>query len=139
MHTDKRPFVIPPPFPAGRQHAYFLNERDSPFSFSSFPNIPTFHSVPFFLTCFPETLARRPNPFGQAFSFSPSELPAPRRIPDVPFYMPDRIPCAPVTLPHRDTSPDTGPHPCFVLFQREPPLFSRSQRAARRKMRVTKR
>ena len=50
----------------------------------------------------------------------PPEPPMPRRIPDVPFHMPNRIPCASVTLPHRDTSPDTRPHPCFVLFQREP-------------------
>ena len=123
MHTDKRPFVIPPPFPAGRQHAYFLNERDSPFSFSSFPNIPTFHSVPFFLTCFPETLARRPNPFGQAFSFSPSELPAPRRIPDVPFHMPNRIPCASVTLPHRDTSPTPDRTPVSSYSNGSRPSF----------------
>ena len=59
------------------------------------------------------------------------------------FHIPDR-PLRPATFPHRAvprrTAPShTGPHPCFVLFQREPPLFCLPQRAARRKMRVTKR
>ena len=59
------------------------------------------------------------------------------------FHIPDR-PLRPATFPHRAvprrTAPShTGPHPCFVLFQREPPLFCLPQRVVRRKMRVTKR
>ena len=88
-------------------------------------------------------LVRFPKKSEQAFFFSPSEPPAPRRIrvarstyltvPCAQRYSPRRA------VPRRTAPSHTGPHPCFVLFQREPPLFCLPQRVVRRKMRVTKR
>ena len=51
------------------------------------------------------------------------------------------VPCAQRYSPHRAvprrTAPShTAPHPHFVLFQREPPLFCLPQRVVRRKMRL---
>ena len=88
-------------------------------------------------------LVRFPKKSEQAFLFSPSEPPAPRRIRVArSTYL--TVPCAQQhsprrAVPRRTAPSHTGPHPCFVLFQREPPLFCLPQRVVRRKMRVTKR
>ena len=94
----------------------------------------------------PPKCSARGGPFSLSAPCLP-EPPAPRRISNVPFYMPDHIP-APSDIPpvglhlsHTGSHPHTPRRIPISSYpnRSRPPLFTFPQRVARRKMRVTKR